>query len=90
MMSICELGFVLLPWLVLLGIFMFFTKMVSWARKRKTSAIAVGVLAQMFLPDPNVEKTIEIIVEQKQEVKKQQDENGDPIDDEGTVDTSKL
>ena len=75
-----ELGILLLPWAVFLGLAIFFTKLVSWAKKRKSGAIALGVMIQMFLPDPQVQKTISQVVEVKQEVKKQQAGNNSPDD----------
>jgi hypothetical protein len=44
--------------------------------------LAFGIFAQMFLPDPKAQQTIEAIAERKQEVKKQQDENGEPKEDQ--------
>lgn len=79
-MTYCELGFLMLPWAAFMGLIILFSKLVGWAKNRKNSAVALAVLVQMFLPDPNVEKTIEIVAEAKQEVKKQQDENGEPLD----------
>ena len=76
-MNLCELVFVLLPWAVLFGIFWLFAALTRWAKQRRHGAIALGILVQMFLPDPNVQKTMETVAEAKQEQKKQQDENGD-------------
>ena len=47
----------------------FFYLMYKWARKRKGAAMAFGMLVQMFLPDPKVQQTIEIVTESKQEQK---------------------
>lgn len=61
-----------LPLLVCLGfpaILGFFYLMYRWARKRKGAAMAFGMLVQMFLPDPKVQQTIEIVSESKQEQK---------------------
>lgn len=69
---------VLMPWLVFVLCVLLYIKLISWAKKRKASAFAIGILVQMFLPDPKAQITIEAIAERKQEVKKQQDENGDP------------
>lgn len=52
-------------------------KLIDWAKKRKTSAVIFGAAVQMFLPDPCVDKTIKIVQEQKQEVKKQQHDSED-------------
>lgn len=74
-MNYYEFALLLLPWTAFIGIACLFHLLINWAKKRKTSAIALGVMIQMFLPDPNVQKTIETIVEVKQEVKKQQDDS---------------
>ena len=73
---------VLMPWLFLVLFILLCAKLVSWARQRRTSAIAFGVLVQMLLPDPKAQLTIEAVAESKQQVKKQQDENGKPLDDQ--------
>lgn len=58
--------FVCLGFATVLG---FFYLMYRWARKRKGAAMAFGMLVQMFLPDPKVQQTIEIVTESKQEQK---------------------
>lgn len=68
------------PWLCLVVYIYLCTKMITWAKRRKTGAIAFGLFFQMVLPDPNAQSTIEAVVEHKHKVKKQQDENGDPFD----------
>ncbi|MCC2618002.1 hypothetical protein LJ739_17240 [Aestuariibacter halophilus] len=63
---------VLLPLLVWLGFVVvigFFALMYRWARAQKGAAMAFGMFVQMFLPDPNVQKTIAIVVEAKAEDK---------------------
>lgn len=72
---------VVMPWLFFVLFILLCVKLVSWARQRRTSAIALGVLVQMFIPDPKAQITIEAVAERKQEVKKQQDENGDPLEE---------
>lgn len=58
-------------WLVFVCLIAYFVKMHRWAKKRKGIAIAFGLFAQMFLPDPKVEQTIEFVREAKQkEMKK--------------------
>lgn len=79
-MTYCELGFLMLPWVAFLGLIILFSKLIKWAKTRKNSAVALGVLVQMFLPDPNVQKTIEIVAEAKQEVKKQQQGDSDKLE----------
>ncbi|KXI26938.1 hypothetical protein [Paraglaciecola hydrolytica] len=70
----------LLPWMMFVIFILLCIKLTSWAKKRRSGAIAIGLLVQMLLPDPRAQQTIEAIVERKQEVKKQQDEKGDPLD----------
>ncbi|MGO4894018.1 hypothetical protein [Flavobacterium sp. W21_SRS_FM6] len=70
----------LLPWMMFVIFILLGIKLTSWAKKRRSGAIAIGLLVQMLLPDPKAQQTIEAVVERKQEVKKQQDENGDPLD----------
>ena len=60
--------------------------MIDWARHRKAGAIAFGLLVQMFLPDPKAQVTIEMVVELKQEVKRQQDGDKKPKEDSETQD----
>ena len=71
---------VMKPWLSF-GVFIYLcVKMTGWAKNRKAGAIAFGLFFQMILPDPCAQSTIEAVVERKQEVKKQQGENGDPLE----------
>ncbi len=46
------------PWLSFILLALLAKKLLSSANKRKGVAVAFGVLVQMFLPDPQVEKTI--------------------------------
>lgn len=73
-----EIVYALLPWISLLVVIGFFSKLTGWARKRKGAAIAIGLLVQMFIPDPKVQETIQVIVKQKQQQVKKQLENGEP------------
>jgi hypothetical protein len=59
--------------------------MTGWAKNRKAGAIAFGLFFQMILPDPSAQSTIEAVVERKQEVKKQQDGDKEPKDEEETL-----
>lgn len=60
----------LAPWLAFC-LFAFLAKfLISFARKRRSVAVAFGVFFQMFLPDPMVEKTIETVVVERQVRKK--------------------
>ena len=71
---------VMKPWLSF-GVFIYLcVKMTGWAKNRKAGAIAFGMFFQMILPDPCAQSTIEAVAERKQEVKKQQDENGEPLE----------
>ncbi|QBG37044.1 hypothetical protein [Litorilituus sediminis] len=54
----------LAPWLAFC-VFAFLAKLlISFAKKRRSVAVAFGLLVQMFAPDPMVEKTIETVIEQ--------------------------
>ena len=52
--------------LICICMVVFFALMIKWARKRKGAAMAFGILVQMFLPDPKVEQTIEMVAEKKE------------------------
>lgn len=58
--------------------------MIGWAKNRKAGAIAFGLFFQMILPDPSAEKTIQAVAERKQEVKKQQEGDTEPKDEDKT------
>jgi hypothetical protein len=61
-----------LPLLVCLGFIAllgFFCLLYKWARTHKGAAMAFGMFVQIFLPDPKVQQTIEIVSESKQEQK---------------------
>ena len=63
-------------YLVIIAVIAFFAMLYGWAKKQKGAAMAFGMLVQMFLPDPKVQQTIEIVVEAKQkESKKSSVEN---------------
>lgn len=74
-----------MPWFVLLIFILLSFQMIDWARHRKAGAIAFGLFVQIFLPDPKAQITIEAIVERKQEVKKQQAGDAEPLNDEETL-----
>lgn len=78
--TLITLWHVLMPWFCFIAFVYLCTKMTGWAKNRKAGAIAFGLMIQMFLPDPKAQITIEAVVERKQEIKKQQDENGDPLE----------
>jgi len=66
----------LVPFLGIFTVLWVFAKLFSWAKNRKSGALAFGILVQMFIPDPYTERTVEIVQQDKKETKKQQDENG--------------
>ena len=70
---------VFLPWFIFFVLGIVATKLVKSANGRKGIAVAFGVLVQMFLPDPHVERTIEMITVERKAPKKQQDESGEPL-----------
>lgn len=72
MINFSEIFYAFVPWIGFIGFILFCVKMTNWARKRKNTAIAFGLALQMFLPDPRAQKSIESVIEVKQEVKKQQ------------------
>ena len=75
--SYYDLFIVLTPWLSFVFFALCAKKLIASANKRKGIAVAFGVLVQMFLPDPQVEKTIETVIVEKRAVKKQQQNDGD-------------
>ena len=76
----------ILPWLLFMAFILICLKMIDWARHRKAGAIAFDLFFQVFLPDPKAQVTIEMVVELKQEVKKQQDGDKKPKEDSETQD----
>lgn len=56
-----------------------FTKLASWARKgsRGIVIVTVTLLGGLFCPDPNFEKQVQIIQEEKR-IKGSEDDTGDP------------
>ena len=73
-----EMVLAFLPWLVFFLMGLAAAKLLSWARGRKGGAIVFGVLVQMFLPDPYVERTIETVTVERKAMKRQ-NENGEPL-----------
>lgn len=67
---------VLLPWGIFLAFIFIAINMVKWAKKRRSSAYVFGAIVQMLLPDPYVERTIKLVQEDKQVVKKQKESEG--------------
>ena len=64
-----EVYLVFAPFLVFAVFALLARLLLKMARKRKGLAFAFGALVHMFLPDPNVERTIKMVVEEKQEKK---------------------
>lgn len=77
---------VMKPWLSFVVFIYLCIKMTGWAKNRKAGAIAFGLFFQMILPDPCAQSTIEAVVERKQEVKKQQEGDKTPKDENDTLD----
>jgi hypothetical protein len=71
---------VMKPWLSFVVFIYLCIKMTGWAKNRKAGAIAFGLFFQMILPDPCAQSTIEAVVERKQEVKKQQTGDDEPLE----------
>jgi hypothetical protein len=64
----------LAPWFVFAGLSVVAVLLIKFAKKRRGIAIAFAVFVQMFSPDPFVEKTIAMVVSEKREIKKQQEQ----------------
>jgi len=50
------------------------------AKKGGKVAIAVGIMVQMFIPDPKVQQTIEMVVKQKERKMVEVEQQGDSDD----------
>ena len=61
---------VLAPWLTFVVLAIIACWLVTLERKRKSLAIAFGVLVQMFMPDPQIEQTVKAVQVDKQVVKR--------------------
>lgn len=66
-----------LPILVFVLMVLLFSGLYRFAKKRTAVAFAVGVFLQMFLPDPKVQQTIEVVAEKKLPAKKATAEDKD-------------
>jgi len=64
---------VLAPWLVFIVLALVAILLLKFAKKRRGVAIAFGILVQMFSPDPLVERTIETVIVEKRQIRKQRD-----------------
>jgi hypothetical protein len=76
-----------IPWIVFLLTIFIFSKLISWARKKKTVAITFGVLVQMFSPDPFAERTIEVVQQDKKSAEHRQQDDSDDIDQKSNQDS---
>ena len=65
-------------WLFFLVLMFIFNKLFLWAKNKKTGALVFGILTQMFMPDPYVERTVQVVQEDKKESKQAEDDSGDP------------
>jgi hypothetical protein len=71
---------ILIPPLVVVIAALFLAKvLIKSARKRKGLALAFGMMTQMMLPDPQVEKTIETIISAKRNINEQEDQSDDKL-----------
>jgi hypothetical protein len=66
-----ELIQLFMPWFAFVGLLFTFVRLYCWARNKKKGAFIFGMLMQMMMPDPYVERTIKVVqCETKQEDKK--------------------
>jgi len=72
-----EFFIVLLPWFSFVFFALCAKKLLKYAEKRKGIAVAFGVLVQMLLPDPQIEKTIETVIITERRVEKEQEDESD-------------
>jgi hypothetical protein len=77
MMSFSLITIKLLPWIVLLVIILFARLLLKWAKQQHTGAYVVGAMVQTILPDPYVERTIQVVQHNKKEVKKEKENDGE-------------
>jgi len=75
--SYIELWLVLLPWFAFILIALIAKKLMEWAKTRRGAAVVFGVLVQMLLPDPQVEKTIETVMVKKRQENKSDEQSED-------------
>jgi len=65
-----------LPWLIVFVLGVIASKLMTSARKRKGTAVIFGAAVQMLIPDPYAERTIEMMVVEKKQTKKQGEDRG--------------
>jgi len=70
----------IIPWIIFGLLVLCFTQLFRWAKKRKTGAVVFMSMVQMLMPDPYAERTIKTVQDEKKTTKKEQDENGDPLE----------
>jgi hypothetical protein len=59
----------LAPWLVFVVFAILANLLIKFAKKRRGIAIAFGIFVQMFMPDPRVEQTIQMVQVDRRVVK---------------------
>ena len=77
MINLNQIAIQLLPWIILLLLFLFARLLLKWAKAQHTGAYVFGAMVQTMLPDPYVERTIQVVQENKKEVKKQKEHDGE-------------
>ena len=58
-------------------LFVFALPMIGWAKKGRKGAFVVGMMVNMFLPDPKIQQTLAVIEIQKSEKAEASDEETD-------------
>ena len=79
MVLLIQLSLQLLPWIILLLIILFARLLLKWAKAQHTGAYVFGAMVQTLLPDPYVERTIQAVQNNKKEVRKAQESDGEPL-----------
>ena len=65
----------LLPWVIFTSFILIFAKLLKMAKQGNRSVIAFGFMVQIFLPNINVERRIDVLVKQEQEARKKNNES---------------
>jgi len=78
MITLTEVGTILLPWGIIMLIFFIGFKLVSWAKKQNSAAYVFGAMVQMLVPDPYVERTIQLVQDNKKTAQKQKEREREP------------
>jgi len=81
MINLYAIALYLFPWAILVISILLARVLFKWAKAQKIGAYVFGSFAQMFLPDPYAERTIKVVQENKQQVKKQKENQGEPVDE---------